>query len=148
MSIRLLIVDDSPETLDVLEMMYRQHSEIRTLVTARGITEALSACNSVPIDMVSIDARLQHESGFELCDMIRQNYPSIFVTMCSLEFDVQRMSDGAHSGPHYFLEKPVRFEDIASALIAYRNFRSQSPRQEGSPVDDTWFDTLILNSPD
>jgi len=147
-SIRVLIVDDSPETLQVLALQYRLHPDITVLRTAQCISEALKVCDTTTIDIVSIDVQLHHESGFELCKKVLERYPGVFVTMCSVEAYAKQRSAVQHAGAHYFLEKPIRLEDIHKLFDAYQDFRSRPAafQDVGSSKDDEWFNKLLSKS--
>ncbi|NWG16697.1 MAG: response regulator [Chloroflexi bacterium] len=65
----ILIVDDEPAFLDILEMILRRAGY--TVLSASDGAQALQIVASRPVDLVLIDDMLPHISGGEVCQIIK-----------------------------------------------------------------------------
>lgn len=100
---RLLIVDDEPNTRDILVRLF---ARIGVEATAVGTAdEALSVLEGGSIAAVLMDFNLEGVTGVELAERIRQRWPSV-VRIC--------LSGDLVSDPvfHQSLLKPVRLVDL------------------------------------
>ena len=79
----LLLVDDEPDLLALLQRGFEQH-EYR-VETATAGTEALALAMARPPDLIVLDLMLPQMSGLEVCRSLRaderlQSVPIIFLT--------------------------------------------------------------------
>lgn len=124
MSMRMLLVDDSPELLDVMESMYR-FKRVDVVGTARGNEEAQDILNKKSVDVISIDIYMGKYCGFDLCRTVRRTLPHVFITMCSGEASVEMKDIASSCGSHYFLEKPIGVENIDALVQTYHEWSGQ-----------------------
>jgi len=107
MTARVLIVDDIPTNLKLLEA--RLTAEYFDVVTATSGAEALEKCATGDIDIVLLDVMMPEMDGFEVCrrlkaDKATHHIPVVMVTA------LDQLSDrvkGLESGADDFLNKPV-----------------------------------------
>ncbi len=103
----ILVVDDSPENIDILSDVLRPYYRIR--VATHGDKALKIVYSDDPPDLVLLDIMMPDISGLELCHRIKSNpdrrvIPIIFVTaMGSLE-DEQR---GLEAGAVDYITKPI-----------------------------------------
>jgi two-component system cell cycle response regulator len=114
MSARVLVVDDIPANVKLLEA--RLAAEYFDVITAMNGVDALSICERAECDVVLLDVMMPDMDGFEVCKRLKSNpathhIPVIMVTALDQPSDRVR---GLQSGADEFLTKPV--SDIA--LIA------------------------------
>lgn len=124
MTIRMLLVDDSPELLEMMESMYRFRS-VDIVGTARGNDEAHTILKRKPVDIVSIDIYMGEYCGFDLCRDIHRTMPEVFITMCSSEMSCEMKAIASSSGSHYCLGKPFGLADVEELVRAYYQWTSQ-----------------------
>ena len=79
----VLVVDDSPETLGMLNETLEQ-ADVTVLVALEG-NQALTIANSITPDVILMDAIMPGMDGFETCREIKNNrdlahIPVIFMT--------------------------------------------------------------------
>src|SRR5256885_5656175 len=121
MTARVLIVDDVPANLKLLES--RLSAEYFDTMTASNGAEALGICERAECDVVLLDVMMPDMDGFEVCRRLKSNplthhLPVVMVT--ALDQPSDRVK-GLEAGADDFLTKPV--SDVA--LIA--RVRSLSP---------------------
>ena len=111
MSARVLVVDDVPANVKLLEA--RLTAEYFDVVTANGGVEALPLCERAECDIVLLDVMMPDMDGFEVCRRLKSNpathhIPVVMVTALDQPSDRVR---GLEAGADDFLTKPVT--DIA-----------------------------------
>ena len=111
---RILVVDDEPEILKMLEKSLR--AEGHAVETARDGLEAEQKLKGPPPDLVVLDAMLPHVHGFELCSRIKgdprlRNVP---VLMMSAVYRGWRFAQDAREafGADDYVEKPFHLADV------------------------------------
>jgi two-component system cell cycle response regulator len=114
MSARVLVVDDIPANVKLLEA--RLSAEYFDVVTAVSGADALTICERAECDVVLLDVMMPDMDGFEVCRRLKSNpvthhIPVVMVT--ALDQPSDRVK-GLQSGADDFLTKPV--SDVA--LIA------------------------------
>src|SRR5438045_679347 len=114
----LLLVDDEPELLAVLQRGFEQHDY--TVETALAGAEALAKANARPPDLVVLDMMLPQRSGLEVCRALRaeerlQSVPVIFLTARhETPFKVAGLDLGADD----YLTKPFEFNELLARVRA------------------------------
>jgi two-component system cell cycle response regulator len=114
MSARVLVVDDIPANVKLLEA--RLSAEYFDVVTAVNGAQALAICERAECDVVLLDVMMPDMDGFEVCRRLKSNpathhIPVVMVT--ALDQPSDRVK-GLQAGADDFLTKPV--SDVA--LIA------------------------------
>lgn len=111
MSARILVVDDVPANVKLLEAkLGREYYEVQGAFSG---SEALDLVRSQAFDIILLDVMMPGMDGFEVCRQLKadpatQHIPVVMVTALSDTADRVR---GLESGADDFLTKPV--EDIA-----------------------------------
>lgn len=107
MTARVLIVDDIPTNLKLLEA--RLAAEYFEVVTASSGLEALEICENGGIDVVLLDVMMPGMDGFEVCRRLKagvNTYHIPVVMVTALDQPSDRVM-GLDSGADDFLNKPV-----------------------------------------
>src|ERR671911_21141 len=107
MSARILVVDDVPANVKLLEA--RLSAEYFDVLTAANGTEALEACARAECDIILLDVMMPDMDGFEVCRRLKSNpathfIPVVIVTALDSPSDRVR---GLEAGADDFLTKPV-----------------------------------------
>jgi two-component system, cell cycle response regulator len=118
MTARILVVDDVPANLRLLEA--RLTAEYFDVVSAASGAEALSICARAECDLVLLDVMMPDMDGFEVCRRLKSNpatqhIPVVMVTALDQASDRVR---GLDAGADDFLTKP------ASDLVLIARVRS------------------------
>ena len=107
MSARVLVVDDVPANVKLLEA--RLSAEYFDVVTANCGTQALEICQRAECDIVLLDVMMPDIDGFEVCRRLKSDprthfIPVVMVTALDSSSDRVR---GLDAGADDFLTKPV-----------------------------------------
>lgn len=107
MSARVLVVDDIPANVKLLEA--RLSAEYFDVVTATNGSDALALCERAECDIVLLDVMMPEMDGFEVCRRLKSNpathhIPVVMVTALDQPSDRVR---GLEAGADDFLTKPV-----------------------------------------
>src|SRR5512147_433699 len=125
--INILIVDDEPKNLTVLETIL-DHPDYR-LVRAESADDALLALLSEPFALLILDIRMPGMTGFELAEVIKQrkrtaHVPIIFLTAYYNED--QHIVEGYDSGAVDYLHKPVNPQILRSKVAVFAELYRKS----------------------
>jgi two-component system cell cycle response regulator len=74
MSARVLVVDDVPANVKLLEA--RLSAEYFDVITAQSGPEALAVCERAECDIVLLDVMMPDMDGFEVCRKLKSNRPT------------------------------------------------------------------------
>jgi len=125
---RILIVDDDPTSLKILESFLPR--EIYQVARARNGEEALELVFDSPPDLVLLDIMMPGLDGLEVTKMIKRdprtsNIPIILVT--SLEEGGKKVQ-GLEAGAEELLHKPVRPAELMArvkSMLRLKEYRDQ-----------------------
>ena len=112
----LLIVDDEPVNLEVLEQHFRD--EPYRIVRAANGRQALAWIGRQPFDLVVLDLMMPDLSGYEVCREIRERFnllelPVIILTVRNRSSDIVReLSAGAND----YLAKPFEKQELLARV--------------------------------
>lgn len=126
---RLLIVDDDPVNLQVLEAILPPDEYEVTMVTSGK--EALAILGTGEWDLVISDIMMPQMSGYELTRMIRERFtltelPVLLLTARSQPKDIQ---SGFLAGANDYVTKPIERMEIKSRIEALTTIK-QSVREQ------------------
>lgn len=125
MSAKVLVVDDSPEVISMLNEMLTLNGF--QVFIALGGEQALSISAQITPDMILMDAMMPGMSGFEACEQLKaspelMNIPVIFMTGLS---DTEDIVKGFDAGGVDYITKPIRHEEL---LVRMRSHLGNAKR--------------------
>ncbi|PIE89673.1 MAG: two-component system response regulator [Acidobacteria bacterium] len=102
----LLLVDDTPENIDVLKGILSSSYKLKVALHGK---RAIEIATSAPPDLILLDIMMPEMDGYEVCRILKsnhktQNIPIIFVTAKSEETDEFK---GFNAGAVDYIRKPV-----------------------------------------
>ena len=86
------------------------------LVTTSSAEEALEALSSRSFHLVITDIGLPGQTGFDLCESVKQNHPDTVIMMITGLFDAQYAKRAIDAGVFSFLTKPIDFKRLMTVV--------------------------------
>ena len=126
MSPRILIVDDIPVNVELLDYVLRAEG-FRTLSAGNGVTAvALSRANRP--DLILLDVMMPDQDGFETCaklksDPLTADIPIIFVSAMD---DVESKVRALKAGGVDYVSKPVHSEEVLARVRVHLRIRENN----------------------
>ncbi|MGD0611823.1 MAG: response regulator transcription factor [Anaerolineales bacterium] len=115
MATRILIVDDEPRYLRLLEAnLLTEGYEVATAATGEDAVESFSAN---PVDLILLDVMLPGMDGFATCQRIRQ-FSNVPVIMLTAKGEEQHRVRGLDVGADDYLVKPFSIMELLARVRA------------------------------
>ena len=117
---RILIIDDEPANVALLEMMLQNTREYETRATTDP-REALTLVAEFEPDLILLDLSMPHFTGFEVMEQLRATLPpGVYLPILVLTADATREAKrrALAGGAHDFLTKPFENQEV---LLRCRN---------------------------
>jgi two-component system response regulator HydG len=111
---RILVVDDAPDTLEVLQRNLQ--SEGYQVFTAPGVAGAIRILEQTPLDLVITDIRMPKVSGLDLVKHVHENFKNIEIMTITGYPSISGAVDAVKSGADQYLAKPFTDEELFSAV--------------------------------
>jgi DNA-binding response OmpR family regulator len=128
MSKRILIVDDEPRYLRLLEANLK--TEGYTVVTAADGLQAIESFSAQPVDLVLLDVMMPRLDGFGACQRIRQ-FSNVPIIMLTAKGEEQDRVKGLDLGADDYLVKPFSATELLARVRAVLR-RAQPPTEQGT----------------
>lgn len=133
MPARILVVDDSPSTLEVLRrnLMDGGHS----VVTASGAADALALLSFTPVDLVLTDLKMPGLSGLDLVRHVRENLKETEIVVITGYATIGGAVEALRTGAEDYLAKPFTDEELREAVErALRKLRGRKAESAPPPA--------------
>ena len=145
-SARVLVVDDSEATLEVLERNLR--SQGYAVFTATGVNEAVQVLESAPVDLVITDLKMPGPSGMELVRHVRENFGDTEVVMITGYPTIEGAVKAVKVGAEEHLAKPFTDEELVAVVErALTKLRLRQAEEAGAGEERVSFHGLLGRSP-
>jgi putative two-component system response regulator len=123
----ILLVDDSPEILDVLKFILKPHYAIK-VATRGALALKLAAGAGAGIDLILLDVMLPDMEGYEVCRLLKadertRHIPVIFVTARS---DPSDEAHGFAIGAEDYIVKPVSAPVVLARVATHLALNDRS----------------------
>jgi two-component system response regulator HydG len=134
---RLLIVDDSAATLEVLQRNLTAAGY--QVFTSLSVAEAVEILENTVLDLVITDLKMPKVSGLDLVRHVRENFKDTEVMMITGYPSIEGAVNAVKMGAEEFLAKPFTDEELLSAVrrvldkLSLRR-SAQSPSAQIVPV--------------
>lgn len=125
MSKRVLIVDDEPRYLRLLDANLR--TEGYEVVTAQDGQQAIDIFSSQPIDLILLDIMMPHLDGFAATQRIRE-FSSVPIIILTAKGEEQDRVRGLDLGADDYLVKPFSATELLARVRAVLR-RAQHPTE-------------------
>jgi two-component system response regulator HydG len=111
---RVLVVDDAPDTLEVIQRNLQSKSYV--VYTASAVSEAIRILEQTPVDLVITDCKMPKVSGLELVKHVRENCANTEVMMITGYPSIGGAVDAVKIGAEDYLSKPFTDEELYAAV--------------------------------
>jgi two-component system, NtrC family, response regulator HydG len=111
---RILVVDDSPDTLDILQQNLASRGY--EVTGASGAAEALGLMAGATFDLVLTDMKMPGMTGIDLTRIVREQYPGMEVMMITGYATVENAVEALKTGAEEYLAKPFTDEELFAAV--------------------------------
>jgi pilus assembly protein CpaE len=127
--IRVLIVDDIPETRDHLAKLLGFESDIEVVGSAASGAEALSVAASLLPDVILMDINMPDMDGITATEQLSAEVPTAAVVMMSVQGEADYLRRSMLAGAREFLVKPFSSDELtASIRQVYSRERDKASR--------------------
>jgi len=133
-SLRVLVVDDDPDILNILKHHFEKVLGWEADI-ANDAHEALLRidCALMPFDGIFLDINMPETNGIELCEMIRRraDYGSTPIIMISGVNNQNMLRASIMAGANDFVAKPIDFDEVIVAFQRHKTavFSSVGPSE-------------------
>src|SRR3954470_16419924 len=133
--IRVLIVDDIPETRDHLTKLLGFESDIEVVGSAASGSEALSIAAAMLPDVVLMDINMPDMDGIAATEKLSSEVPTAAVVMMSVQGEADYLRRSMLAGAREFLVKPFSSDELtASIRQVYTRERDKQSRMNVMPA--------------
>ena len=115
---KLLLIDDEPDILRVLSMSLK--ADGYDVVSAQNGSEGIAAFEKERPDIVITDIKMPGMDGIEVLKRVKERNPDAEVIIITGHGDIENAIEALKHGASDFINKPVRDEALAIALIRAR----------------------------
>ena len=113
---KVLVVDDEPEVLDLLSRALRRDGH--AVATALAADEAREQLSDEDFSVVVLDVALGEESGVELCRELRREGNRIPILLLTAHGEVAQRVAGFEAGADDFVPKPFAVAELRARVRA------------------------------
>ena len=136
--IRVLIVDDIPETRDHLTKLLGFESDIEVVGAAASGADALAMATSLQPDVVLMDINMPDMDGIAATERLSAEVPSTAVVMMSVQGEADYLRRSMLAGAREFLVKPFSSDELtASIRQVYTREQDKQTRLAAVPMAAT-----------
>ncbi len=132
-TIRVLIVDDVPESRDNVEKLLRFESDVEVIGKAARGQEGIDLALKLLPDVVLMDINMPDMDGITATTEITSRLPSVGVIMMSVEDEPDMLRRAMLAGAREFLAKPFSLEELITAVRHVSRLAQQVQRQVAAP---------------
>ena len=133
--IRVLIVDDIPETRDHLTKLLGFESDIEVVGAASSGAQALQLAAELMPDVVLMDINMPDMDGIAATERLSAEVPDAAVVMMSVQGEADYLRRSMLAGAREFLVKPFSSDELtASIRQVYAREQEKQSRRAAAPV--------------
>ncbi len=113
----ILIVDDEPRNLKLLEAILIPYKNYRVIKASNG-NDALSIANKFEVDLILLDIMMPYMDGYEVCRLLKSNDKTrlIPIVMITALNDVEAKIKSIEAGADDFLTKPPEKTELQARI--------------------------------
>lgn len=141
---RILIVDDDPDTCDILELLFTRKGF--KAVTANSGQDALDCFESLNPDLCILDVMMPGMDGWETYERVRSlsDIPVLFLTAVTSGESAAR---ALNLGVSDYVRKPFNTNELVARSISLLNQAAAAAGLQGSWVTQSWLPSVSVIIP-
>jgi len=112
---KILIIDDEPDMLEMLDMIITDKTP-HTVVTTNNPLEINELIAQEDFNLVITDLKMPSMDGIEVIDAVKRHDPEIPVVVITAFGTLESAEEAVHRGAYDFITKPFRKEQILVAI--------------------------------
>jgi len=141
----LLIVDDDPSILKVLNLLFRKKNYLILLATSGQ--EALQILKKHSVHVLIVDQQMPNMTGTELLTLVKKRYPKIISILLSAYADLNTVQVALNDGGIYkFIAKPWNNDELFKNVEAAFVLHSTANKRIHPKTSDKEQEDLLINS--
>ncbi len=113
--IRLMIVDDVPDTAENVTKLLYFERDIEVIATANSGQDAINKALHLVPDIILMDINMQDMDGFQAAEIILRQVPTRIVMM-SVQSEQEYFNRAMAAGARYYLVKPFSGDQLINTL--------------------------------
>src|SRR5512135_700034 len=114
--IRVLIVDDIPETRENVRKLLAFETDVEVVGVAATGREAVQLARDLQPNIIMMDINMPDMDGITAVEMITRDVPVAQVIMMSVQSEADYLRRSMLAGARDFLTKPFTSEDLISTI--------------------------------
>lgn len=132
--IRVLIVDDIPETRDHLSKLLGFESDIDVVGAAASGAEAIQLATSLAPDVVLMDINMPDMDGITTTEQLARAAPTAAVMMMSVQGEADYLRRSMLAGAREFLVKPFSSDELTASIRQVHTRERDKQSRIAAPV--------------
>ena len=127
--IKLLIIEDSEETVDLIRLILSNESDIK-IFEANSIKEGISSVKKDIFDIILLDLSLPDGNGTYICEQVRkfpELYGKPFIIALTADTSQESVNKNLELGCDDYIKKPFDEQEL---LIRLRKFIKRLPQNK------------------
>ena len=127
--IKLLIIEDSEETVDLIRLILSNESDIK-IFDANSIKDSINLIKKDIFDIILLDLSLPDGNGTYVCEQVRkfpELYGKPFIIALTADTSQESVNRNLELGCDHYIKKPFDTEEL---LIRLRKFIKRLPQNK------------------
>lgn len=114
--IRVMIVDDHPIVRQGVRSVLANHSDIQVVGEADSAATLFAIVDSLKPDVILLDIRMPGQSGIEVTQRLKRDYPNIRVIILTTYDDDEYLFGALRAGAEGYMLKSASQESLADSI--------------------------------
>lgn len=128
MKIKLLIVDDEQDALELMKELFVQHGY--DVFTATNGLEALRLLPDAEPDIIISDLVMPEMDGMKLLEIVHEKYPNIIIIMMTAHGTIETAVEAMKKGAKDYIMKPLRLDELLAKVENFSQIKSLQKENE------------------
>lgn len=144
MAVKVFIVDDHYMVIEGIRSLLSNESSVEWIGHAMNADSCLAFLNQCQPDVLLMDIGLPDKSGIELCKVVTERYPSVFVIGLSTfnqQSFIQKMMENGASG---YILKNATLDELMEAITTVAHGKTYLSFEAGKTLYRTKNTSVIL----